>query len=140
MNKTHLIGRTTADIELKKNSNDKDYCRFTLAVNRDFKKEDGTQDADFISCVAWGKTAEVMSKFVKKGHKVAISGRIQTGKYENEKGDTVYTTDVIVNDLEFLEKKPERPEPEDLTPNNAPQPSQDEYHNDVDISDDDLPF
>lgn len=138
MNRTDLVGRVTADVELKQNKNGKNYCRFTLAVDRDFKVEEGQQDADFISCVAWGKTAEVMSKYVKKGNRVGVCGRIQTGSYVRENtNETVWTTDVIINHLEFLEpKKDNRPEPVDLTPSEVEKPA-DDY---LDINSDELPF
>lgn len=100
MNRTFLIGRLTADPELKRTQGGKDFCRFKLAVDR-LKREDG---ADFISCTAWSKTADNMCKYLKKGAKVAVVGRIQTGSYEKD-GRTIYTTDVIVSELEFLEKK-----------------------------------
>ena len=101
MNKVQLIGRTTKDIECRYTSKtQKAVANFTLAVNR-MRKDDG---ADFISCIAWGKTAELMEKFVKKGNLVGISGRIQTGSYEKD-GHKFYTTDVIVEEMEFLEKR-----------------------------------
>lgn len=108
MNKVSLIGRTTKDIELRYTSSQTAVGRFTLAVNRK-KKDDGS---DFISCVVWGKTAELMEKYIHKGDKVGISGRLQTGSYK--KGDvTHYTVDVIVEDFDFLEpKKQESPEDE----------------------------
>lgn len=109
MNKTVLIGRTTKDIECKYTpKTQKAFARFTLAVNR-MRKEDG---ADFISCIAWGKTAEIMEKYVKKGHMVGISGRIQTGSYEKD-GHKFYTTDIVVEDMEFLEKKQDKPQQAD---------------------------
>jgi single-strand DNA-binding protein len=127
MNKTFLIGRTTKDIECRYTpQTQKAVARFTLAVNR-MRKEDG---ADFISCVAWGKTAEIMEKYVKKGHMVGISGRIQTGSYEKD-GRKVYTTDVVVEDMEFLEKR------EKNTPHDEP----DEYIPEgYSALDEDLPF
>jgi single-strand DNA-binding protein len=101
LNKVQLIGRTTKDIEVAYTAQtQKAVARFTLAVNRR-SKDDGT---DFISCVAWGRTAENMEKYVKKGHLVGISGRIQTGSYDGKNGK-VYTTDVIVEEMEFLERK-----------------------------------
>jgi single-strand DNA-binding protein len=127
MNKTFLIGRTTKDIECRYTpQTQKAVARFTLAVNR-MRKEDG---ADFISCVAWGKTAEIMEKYVKKGHMVGISGRIQTGSYEKD-GRKVYTTDVVVEDMEFLDKR------EKNTPHDEP----DEYIPEgYSALDEDLPF
>ena len=103
MNKCSLVGRTTKEIELRYTTgqNQMAVARFTLAVNR--RKKD---EADFISCVAFGKTAEVMEKYVGKGHRVGIIGHIQTGSYEKD-GHKVYTTDVIVDELDFLEPKHE---------------------------------
>jgi single-strand DNA-binding protein len=101
MNKVTLIGRTTKSIDLRYTTGQTQtaVARFTLAVNR--RKKDET---DFISCVAFGKTAETMEKYVGKGHRVGIIGHIQTGSYEKD-GHRVYTTDVIVDELEFLEPK-----------------------------------
>lgn len=104
MNNVNLIGRTTAEINLSYTQSGKAVANFTLAVNR-AKKDDG---ADFIRCQVWGAAAENMSKYVKKGHRVAINGRIRTGSYEKN-GVTHYTTDVIANEVEFLEPKQQRP-------------------------------
>lgn len=102
MNRVILIGRTTKDIELRYTNNEKAVARFTIAVNR--KVQDG---ADFINCVAWGKTAELLDKYVKKGHRVGIIGRIQTGSYDKD-GKKVYTTDVVAEEVEFLEASGEK--------------------------------
>lgn len=99
MNKANLIGRVTKDIEVKQATNTM-VAKFTLAVNRR-KKDDG---ADFISCTAFGKTAEAMGQYVHKGDRVGIVGRIQTGSYEKD-GNKFYTTDIIVEELDFLEGK-----------------------------------
>lgn len=117
MNNVNLIGRLTSEPELRYTQDNRAYVRVTLAVDRGLSKEDkeaGKQSADFISCVFWNKTAEVLSKYVKKGNRITVSGKIQTGSYEKENGDKMYTTDIIVNRLEFLESKPKdnRPEPE----------------------------
>ena len=136
MNKTQLIGRVTKTIELKKTPSGKSTCSFTLAVNRRVKTE-GQPDADFITCVAWGKTAEILSQYVSKGNRLGVSGRIQTRNYESN-GRTVYVTEVVVDEVEFLENKrdgSERSEkPSDERDN------QNEYSSGFDISDDDLPF
>ena len=100
MNKTILTGRTVKELELKTTQQGNSVVRFTLAVDRR-KKDDGT---DFISCVAYGKVAELLERYVRKGQKIGLVGHIQTGKYEKD-GKTVYTTDVIMDELEFLEKK-----------------------------------
>ena len=98
MNTVQLIGRLTKDPETRY-SGDMAVCRFTLAVNR----TNGSQEADFISCVAFKKQAELISKYMGKGRQLAVEGRIQTGSYEKD-GRRVYTTDVIVNRAEFLGK------------------------------------
>ena len=103
MNTAILIGRLTKDIELKYTQGGKAYCKFTIAIPREFNKE----ETDFISCQAWEKRAETLAEYVKKGKRVAVQGRVQTGSYEKD-GITVYTTDVIVdkfNILDFENKK-----------------------------------
>lgn len=107
MNISILIGRIATDLELKQTANGKSYLGFTLAVNRP-KKEDGTQDADFIRCKAFGKTAELINQYQHKGNRLGIVGTIQTGSYQNQQGQTVYTTDILVNRCEFLEVKKEQ--------------------------------
>lgn len=107
MNLTILIGRIATDLELKQTANGKSYLGFTLAVNRP-KKEDGTQEADFIRCKTFGKTAELVSQYMHKGSRLGVVGTIQTGSYQNQEGQTVYTTDVLVNRCEFLESKKEQ--------------------------------
>lgn len=100
------MGRLTKDPDIRYTQGEKGLCvaRYTLAVDRKFKKQ-GEQSADFISCVAWGKAGEVAEKYYKKGTKIAITGRIQTGSYKNKDGVTVYTEDVIVEEQEFAESK-----------------------------------
>lgn len=105
MNTTNLIGRLTKEPDMKYTPNGKAVTRFVLAVNRPFTNQDGDREADFIPCIAWGKLAENIANFVTKGSLVGIVGRIQTGSYDNEEGKKVYTTDIIVNEVEFLEKK-----------------------------------
>lgn len=101
MNKVVLIGRMTKDAQLAYTSNtQKAVTKFTLAVDRI------NEGADFINCVAFGKQAENIEKFVKKGNRLAVSGRIQTGSYEKE-GQKIYTTDIIVENAEFIEPKKE---------------------------------
>ena len=120
MNKVILIGRTARDIELRQ-AGQTSFAKTTIVVNR---RNDG---ADFIPCTAFGKTAEIFAKYVKKGDRVGIVGRIQTGSYEKD-GQKHYTTDVVVEELEFLEKK-QRDDAQDqfVTINDA-------------VEDDDLPF
>lgn len=102
MNQVILIGRTTKDIEMRTAASGTTVANFTLAVDK-FSK--GERSADFISCVAYNKTAELLNTYVSKGQKIGIVGRISTGSYQNKNGDKVYTTDVIVNEVEFLEPK-----------------------------------
>ena len=99
MNKIQLIGRVTRDIELKTSQSGVPMARFTLAVNR-IKKD----EADFIHCLAFNKTAEILSQYVKKGHRLGVSGQLQTGKYEKE-GVTHYTADVICDQVDLIEPK-----------------------------------
>ena len=103
MNKCMLMGRLTRDPEVRM-SGDTAVARFSLAVDRRFKK-DGEQTADFINCVAFGKTAEFIEKYGHKGTKFVVEGRIQTGSYTNKDGQKVYTTDVVVEQVEFAESK-----------------------------------
>lgn len=113
MNKVCLIGRLTVSPELRYNKNNIAYTRLTLAVNRNFTNENGEREADFISCVAWEKSAELICNYFNKGSQIGIEGRIQTGSYKTEDGSKRYTTDVIISNITFLDKKTtERPEPE----------------------------
>ena len=105
VNKVILVGRTTRDVEVKHGDNESIFARFTLAVDRRFKNLEDEQTADFISCVAFGKIAEFLEKFGKKGVKFIVEGRIQTGSYTNKEGVKVYTTDVVVEEHEFAESK-----------------------------------
>ncbi len=106
MNKVILIGRCTRDPEVRysQGENATAVARYALAVDRQFKK-DGDQSADFINCIAFGKRGEFAEKYLRKGTKIAVVGRIQTGSYTNKDGQKVYTTDVIVDEHEFVESK-----------------------------------
>lgn len=104
MNKVLLIGRLVRDPEIKYTDGGASIARFSTAVDRKFKKA-GEETADFINCVAFGKTAEFIEKYFFKGNKIVIEGRIQTGSYTNKDGQKVYTTDVIVEQVEFAESK-----------------------------------
>ena len=107
MNKVILMGRLTRDPDVRATAGDKPmtYARYTLAVDRRNKSENGEQTADFISCVAFGRSAEFAEKYFHQGIKIVIVGRIQTGSYTNKDGQKVYTTDVIVEDQEFADSK-----------------------------------
>ena len=106
MNKVILMGRLTRDPDVRYSAGENALAiaRYTLAVDRRFKR-DGEASADFISCVAFGRSAEFVEKYLRQGTKIAVSGRIQTGSYTNKDGQKVYTTDVIVEDQEFAESK-----------------------------------
>ena len=103
MNKVIMIGRLASAPEAKYTNNNTCITRYTLAVNRNFKKE-GQPDADFIRCIAFGKTGEFATKYLQKGMKIAIEGRIQTGSFEKD-GVKQYTTEIVVENHEFCESK-----------------------------------
>ena len=119
MNKVIEIGRLVKDPEIRYSQGANTTCvaRYTLAVDRKFKQE-GQPTADFINCIAFGKLGEFAEKYLHKGVKIAVTGRIQTGNYKNKDGNTVYTTDVVVEEQEFCESKSQsniQPQP---TPSN----------------------
>lgn len=107
MNKVILMGRLTRDPEVRttQGENPITIARYTLAVDRRFNRNNEEQAADFISCVAFGRAGEFAEKYFRKGIKIAITGRIQTGSYTNKDGVKVYTTDVVVEEQEFAESK-----------------------------------
>ena len=106
MNKVILMGRLTRDPEVRYGTGENAtvVARYTLAVDRRFKR-DGEQSADFIGCVAFGKSAEFAEKYLRQGMRIVVTGRIQTGSYTNRDVQKVYTTDVVVEDQEFAESK-----------------------------------
>ncbi len=103
MNYVSLIGRLTKDPELKYSQSGKAFCKFTIAVTREFNRE----EADFINCVAWDKRAETIAEYLKKGRRIAVQGRLQTGSYEKD-GRTIYTTDIIVDKFTFIDFNDEK--------------------------------
>ena len=108
MNKVILMGRLTRDPEIRYSQGDNPtaVARYTLAVDRRFRRNgDGDQSADFIGCVAFGRSAEFAEKYFRQGLKIIVTGRIQTGSYTNKDGQRVYTTDVVVENQEFAESK-----------------------------------
>lgn len=112
MNKAILMGRLTRDPEVRysQGENTVAVARYTLAVERRFKKEGEQQTADFISCVAFGKSAEFAEKYFRQGMRVLICGRIQTGSYTNKEGRKIYTTDVVIEEQNFADAKQNSPE------------------------------
>lgn len=139
MNRVILCGRLVRDAEVRysQGANPMAVAKFTLAVDRKFKK-DGEQSADFINCTAFGKTAEVIEKYVRQGTKIIVEGRWQTGSYTNKDGVKVYTNDCMVENIEFCESKSQQAQ------NNtqAPTPNGDGFMNIPDGIDDSdgLPF
>ena len=109
MNRVILMGRLTRDpnISYSQSGDNMAIARFTLAVDRRGRRQDGAdqQNADFIGCVCFGRQAEFAEKYLRQGTKVAVTGRIQTGSYTNKDGQKVYTTDVVLDDIEFAESK-----------------------------------
>lgn len=121
MNKVIMMGRLTRDPEVRytQGENSTAVARYTLAVDRRIKRE-GEQTADFISCVAFGKSAEFAEKYLKQGTKIVISGRIQTGSYTKQDGTKVYTTDVVIEEQEFAESKATAESKENKSNNTMP--------------------
>lgn len=101
MNKVILIGRLTKDPEIRVGSGENAVAKYTLAVDRKFKRD----ETDFITCVVFGKQVDFVDKYLRRGTKIAVVGRIQTGSYKNRDGQTVYTTDVVIEEQEFAESK-----------------------------------
>lgn len=124
MNKTILMGRLTRDPEVRYSANDSGMAivRYTLAVDRRRAASNDGQSADFINCVAFGKTGEFAEKYFRKGTKILITGRIQTGSYTNQEGKRIYTTEVVVEEQEFAESKRASEEAAASAPS-APQPA-----------------
>lgn len=166
INSAVLVGRLTKDIEIRQTTSGSKTTSFTLAVNRTSKKE-GQPDADFISCVAWNKTAELMAQYLHKGSLIGVEGRIQTRSYENQQGQKVYVTEVLVNMIQFLGSRNANFEQNSLnqgniqqtyqSQNSAPKNQQERHHSysqpkfsyvsgnidygaEIDIQSDDLPF
>src|SRR5690625_144114 len=103
MNRAVLVGRLTRDPDLRYTPNGVAVANFTLAVNRPFTNQQGERDADFINCVVWRRQAENLANYMKKGSMVGVDGRIQTRTYEDQDGKTVYVTEVVADNVHFLE-------------------------------------
>lgn len=108
MNRVNLLGRITKDIELKETSTGVKYCRFSIAVNRNYKNEDGEYEADFFNVIAWRKTAEIISEHFSKGSRIAISGKLQTSKYTDKDGNERTSVEIVAEDIDFIDKKKDR--------------------------------
>lgn len=144
MNKVILMGRLTRDAEIRYSQGESAtaIARFSLAVDRRFRRDGDDQNTDFINCVAFGRTAEFLERFGRKGTKFAIEGRIQTGSYTNRDGQKVYTTDVVVDNVEFAESKGSAGSDGGFVPADRPSPSQasDGFMNIPGGIDEELPF
>ena len=132
LNRVVIIGRLTRDPELRYTPNGTASCTFTLAVERNFKNSNGEREADFIPIVTWRQLAENCAKYLRKGRLTAVEGRIQTRSYENNEGRRVYVTEVIADNVRFLEsaKNEDRQQQNDDYSDGTP----------IDISEEDLPF
>ncbi|UJF15076.1 single-stranded DNA-binding protein [Jeotgalibaca sp. MA1X17-3] len=156
INNVVLVGRLTRELDLKYTSNGTAVASFTIAAERPFKNASGEKETDFINCVIWRKSAENLANFTRKGSMIGVEGSIQTRKYENQQGQTVYVTEVNVKDFRLLESK----EVTEQRPRDNSQSNTESYHSNqssttsteqdddpflnsgqsIDISDDDLPF
>lgn len=138
LNRVILIGRLTRDPDLRYTSSGVAVTQFTLAVDRPFSSQGGEREADFIPVVAWRQLAETSANYLRKGRLTAVEGRIQVRNYENNEGKRVYVTEIIADNVRFLESKKDNGEPERQQHDNR-----DPFHYDgkpIDIPDDDLPF
>ena len=136
MNQVILIGRLTRDPEIWYSKDKLPITSFSVAIDRGKDRDGKDKGADFPSVTAFGKTAELCDRYLRKGLKVAVQGRIQTGSYVNKEGKTVYTTDVVADRVEFLEWAADQPAEKD--PKEAqPAPDQQEF---IPLGDDELPF
>ncbi len=146
MNKVILMGRLTRDPEVRysQGENATAVARYTLAVDRRFSRNNDEQTADFINCVAFGRSGEFAEKYLHKGTKIAVTGHIQTGSYINKDGVKVYTTDVVIEDQEFAESKNASAANSGYTPtgrnDSAPMAAGDGFMNIPDGIDEELPF
>ena len=145
MNKVILMGRLTRDPEVRYSQGEQAMAvaRYTLAVDRRFRRDGDQQTADFINCVAFGRSGEFAEKYFHKGIKIAVTGRIQTGSYTNKDGQKVYTTEVVVEDQEFAESKAAGEQSGGgFQPSARPEPSAagDGFMNIPDGIDEELPF
>lgn len=136
MNVFNGIGRLTKDVDLKYSQAGTAVARFSIAINRPFKNQNGEQEVDFINCIAFGKRAEVIAQYVKKGHRIGITGSVMTGSYNNKEGQRVYTTDINVSDFTFLESKQQSQKPTQQQAQQKMMPDAEP----LDVSDDEFPF
>lgn len=143
INNVTLVGRLVAPPDLRKTPNNVSILQGTLAVNRNFKNENGDREADFINVVLWRQAAENLANWTKKGSLVGVTGRIQTRNYDNQQGQRVYVTEVVADRFQLLESKGDnqgQTQQQNAAPNFARNNNPFGATNPLDISDDDLPF
>ena len=140
MNNFSGLGRLTKDVDLRYTEQGTAIGNFTLAINRNFKnKQTGEYEADFIDCVAFGRTGEVIAEYVKKGQQLAVEGRVQTRNYENKDGQRVYVTEIVVNEFTFVDNRNNNQKQSTQTTGRQESPFAEEGEP-VDIDNSDLPF
>ena len=144
MNRVNLIGRITKDIELKQTKNEINYTRFSIAVKRDLKDESGEYGTDFFNVVAWRKTAEFISKYFKKGSRIAISGKLQQNIYTDKDGNERTSVEIVAEDIDFIDKKGEISTNEEDKTTEKEKSMDDEvfaeFGESIEISDDEINF
>lgn len=147
INRVVLVGRITRDPETQQTNTGIPYVRFTVAVNRPFKDQNGERPADFINCIAWRAQAEFLQKFVKKGNQLAVEGRIQTNSYTDANGNNRQAFDILVESVSNLEPaskndgyQPQPPFGNGFQPVSQPVSQPETNHQEFEVSDDDLPF
>ncbi|HEM4279115.1 single-stranded DNA-binding protein [Streptococcus suis] len=131
INNVVLVGRMTRDAELRYTPSNQAVATFTLAVNRNFKNQDGEREADFINVVVWRQQAENLANWAKKGALIGVTGRIQTRSYDNQQGQRVYVTEVVAESFQLLESRGQQSNSQDGSFGNS---------SPMDIQDEDLPF
>lgn len=135
LNNVCLVGRMTDNAELRYTPNNQAVATFRLAVNRNFKSQNGEREADFINCVIWRQQAENLANWAKKGALIGITGRIQTRSYDNQQGQRVYVTEVVAENFQVLEKRDNTANQNSMTEQMPPS-----FASPMDITDDKLPF
>lgn len=131
INNVVLVGRMTRDAELRYTPSNQAVATFTLAVNRNFKNQDGEREADFVNCVIWRQQAENLANWAKKGALIGVTGRVQTRSYDNQQGQRVYVTEVVAESFQLLESRGQQSNSQDGSFGNS---------SPMDIQDEDLPF
>ncbi|MBQ7579176.1 MAG: single-stranded DNA-binding protein [Clostridia bacterium] len=140
MNKVVLIGNLTRDPELTTTTNGVNFCRFTIAVSRNFATSDGEREADFLPIIAWRAQADNCYKYLKKGSKVAVVGSVQTRNYEANDGTRRYVTEIVADNVEFISTKNSGTDSGEEDGGVKPQPKEDVVSKFEPIDDDNLPF